>query len=126
MELIASTLCRKDRPVMHRQVDARLVSPVSLIRELGLGNGDCHVLLDSAGGNPHLCRYSFLAWDPLVRMTVKDGRATLASGERRSEIAAPDPFALIRRLLAELAPRRGPKTTLPLTGGAFEIGRAHV
>ncbi len=119
------------RSVSHREVGVELFNPVGLIRRLGLSGSGPFVFLDSAGGNPDLCRYSFLAWSPRLTVTFRQGFANVrgpdafvadmplaASGV---EVEAADPFMLIRELLAALKPNRssdGP-WELPLTGGAF-------
>ncbi len=96
--------------------------PVALIRTLGLEGAAPVVLLDSAGGAASLARRHYLAWDPVFRLTVKDGRVAFAPGPaavragddvaRRLAAAGPaveqlEPFAAVRaaaRLAAELTP----------------------
>ncbi len=109
--------------VAHRQFEAAAISPVRLIRELGLEGQPC-VLLDSAGGAPDLCRYSFLAWDPRLTLSFRGRRARLGGPGGPIEIGHNDPFALLRELLAGLAPEQAPSPSglgLPLTGGAFGL-----
>lgn len=80
------------------------------------------VLLDSAGGNPRLCRYSFLAWKPRLAVRVKTGVATLSSSNRKHEVRTTDPFSLLRELLDALAPAEMPEAAgPPLWGGAFGL-----
>jgi len=115
--------------VSHSAVPAQWISPTRLIRELGLPGGGKYILLDSAGGNPHLCRYSFLAWDPRLELTLHSGSAaiTLSEGPGSMEmdtdyIEVTDPFALLRQLLHDLAPEASAgadATGFPVSGGAF-------
>ncbi|MEK7817339.1 MAG: chorismate-binding protein, partial [Actinomycetota bacterium] len=108
--------------VRHRAVDLKMLSPLALIRTLGLGSGSPFVLLDSAGGSPDLCRYSFLAWDPRLEASVHSGKATVSGPEGRYVSEASDPFTFFRELLAELRPAASPSANdigLPLIGGAF-------
>ncbi len=112
-------------PLRLRLVHAPAPDPVALIRELGLEDAAPLVLLDSAGGSPSLARRHYLAWDPVFRLTVKDGRVVFDVGPaaaragddvaRRVAAARPDieslePFAAVRaaaRLGAELTPAGG-------------------
>jgi aminodeoxychorismate synthase component I len=114
-------------------VSVELVNPVGLIRRLGLPGSGPFVLLDSAGGNPDLCRYSFLAWSPRLSVTIRQGIATLcgpdalpSEGSSLSAgivLDAPDPFRFLRDLEADLAPDDilipDSARDLPITGGAF-------
>jgi len=109
-------------PVTLRLVTASAPDPVAVIRRLGLEGAAPLVLLDSAGGAAPLARRHYLAWDPVFRLTVKDGRvtfapgpaATRAGGEVAGRVAAAvptiealGPFPAVRaaaRLAAELTP----------------------
>lgn len=141
MPTIPENLFSQAASVAHLQVAAAGVSPVNLMRALGLTPHDAgakpeqqhspgstapFVLLDSAGGSSRLCRFSLLAWDPRLRLTVKDGIARLAAAGGVHEMPAGNPFDLLRWLLEALAPagsgggRAGsPGGPLPVTGGAF-------
>ncbi|MHB1389689.1 MAG: anthranilate synthase component I family protein [Thermoleophilia bacterium] len=121
MATLTSQICRRAESVAHRQVAVSLVSPALLIRSLGLAHGAIFVLLDSAGGNPDLCRYSFLAWEPRLRLTVREDRATLTGDEGSRSIETPEPFGILREILAELTPSSPAAMAahLPASGGAF-------
>lgn len=122
--------------VQHVQVRAPGASPMDLIRNLGLVGSTTgannpasdatirpFVLLDSAGGAPGLCRFSFLAWDPRLRLTVKNGAARLAAPGGVHELPAGNPFDLLRWLLEAMAPAdaaaAGDDLAPPIAGGAF-------
>jgi len=107
-------------PLRVGVVPAPAPDPVALIRALGLEGAAPLVLLDSAGGAEALARRHYLAWDPVYRLTVKDGRVSFAPGPaaaragddvaRRLAAAGPEieglePFAAVRaaaRLAGEL------------------------
>ncbi len=111
-------------PLRVSLVHAPAPDPVALIRELGLEGATPLVLLDSAGGAASLARRHYLAWDPVFRLTVKDGRVVFDVGPsaaragddvaRRVAAAGPEierlePFTALRaaaRLGAELTPAR--------------------
>ncbi len=113
------------RLVVHQKIKAPLTSPALLIRELDLAGKGPLALLDSAGGAPALCRFSFLAWDPRLVLTIRDGAATVRTEAGIfSGVPAGDPFLLLRVLLARLAPGEAPEAAelgLPLSGGAFGL-----
>ena len=52
---------------------APALDPVALLRALGLEGRSPVVLLDSAGGSPHLARRHYLAWDPVFRLRARGG-----------------------------------------------------
>ncbi|MEK6537218.1 MAG: hypothetical protein AABZ63_07015, partial [Actinomycetota bacterium] len=128
-------LLQPARTVSHRQVSTRLVNPVGLMRRLGLPGSGPFVLLDSAGGNPDLCRYSFLAWNPRLAVTVRRGITRITGpgaagadgflGGGAFEVEAEDPFELIRKLLGALSPDEAiiPQSAanLPISGGVFGL-----
>jgi len=111
------------------------VNPVGLIRRLGLPGSGPFVLLDSAGGNPDLCRYSFLAWSPRLSVTIRQGIATLrgpdalpSEGSSPADgaiLKTPDPFRFLRELQSALAPDDSlipdGARDLPITGGVFGL-----
>jgi anthranilate/para-aminobenzoate synthase component I len=122
-------------------VTAPAPDPVALIRRLGLEGGAPLVLLDSAGGAASLARRHYLAWDPVYRLTVKDGRVAFTPGPaaaragdhvaRRLAAAGPEieslePFAAVRaaaRLAVELTPAADPgHETSDTVGGAGPPG----
>ncbi|MFA6000570.1 MAG: anthranilate synthase component I family protein [Thermoleophilia bacterium] len=117
------------RSVSHSAICAPWISPTRLIRELGLPGSGTYILLDSAGGNPHLCRYSFLAWDSRLELTVREGKAAISSSDGHDpadmstdHIEVSDPFALLRLLLADLTPEvvaGANEAGMPVAGGAF-------
>lgn len=108
----------------HHAVDVTISSPQALIRALRLPGKGPFVLLDSAGGSPELCRYSFLAWDPRLEVAIRGGAATVTGPAGCHEERTPDPFAFLRELLRGLAPEAGPAPPHagpPAWGGAFGL-----
>lgn len=130
MDLPLKELLIPARRVSRREIEVRLPSPVGLIRRLGLPGSGPFVLLDSAGGNPDLCRYSFLAWSPRLTVTVREGLATLRGPDavipgcgdpvpgyaavlgydaaiadhEAIRMEVDDPFGFMRKLIRALAP----------------------
>jgi para-aminobenzoate synthetase component I len=71
------------------------------------------VLLDSARVDPRLGRWSYVAADPFLRLTSKDGRIT--SGERGF---TGDPFAVLQRALAHYRLEHDLALPVPFQTGA--------
>ena len=80
------------------------------------------MLLDSARADPRLGRWSYVAADPYLRLTSKDGRITL--GERSF---TGDPFAVLQRALRALpaGPRPGAAAVPDRGRGWFGYDLAH-
>jgi para-aminobenzoate synthetase component I len=72
------------------------------------------VFLDSARADPRLGRWSYVAADPFLRLTSKDGRIT--SGERSF---TGDPFAVLQRALAHYRLEHDPALPVPFQTGAM-------
>ena len=70
--------------------------------------------LDSARVDPHLGRWSYVAADPFLRLTSKDGRITL--GERSF---TGDPLAVLQRALAHYRLDHDPALPMPFQTGAL-------
>ncbi len=70
------------------------------------------VFLDSARVDPRLGRWSYVAGDPYLRLTSKDGRLTL--GERSF---TGDPFAVLQRALAHYVLANDPALPVPFQTG---------
>ena len=71
------------------------------------------VFLDSARVDPRLGRWSYVAADPFLRLTSKDGRITL--GERSF---TGDPLAVLQRALAHYRLDHDPSLPMPFQTGA--------
>ncbi|MFL5332533.1 MAG: aminodeoxychorismate synthase, component I [Geminicoccaceae bacterium] len=71
------------------------------------------VLLDSARVDPRLARWSYVAADPFLQLTSKDGRITL--GERSF---TGDPLAVLQRALAHYRLDHDPALPMPFQTGA--------
>jgi para-aminobenzoate synthetase component 1 len=72
------------------------------------------VLLDSARADPRLGRWSYVAADPFLRLSSKDGRIVL--GERSF---SGDPFAVLQRALAHYRLDHDPALPVPFQTGAM-------
>jgi anthranilate synthase component 1/para-aminobenzoate synthetase component 1 len=112
--------------------------PVGLLRALGLEGASPVVLLDSAGGAPALATRHYLAWDPVFRLRVKDGRVAFAAGRAAARdaavaarvaaaaaaVSAAPPFEALRRaarLAVELTAPAGEAADVPEARALFGL-----
>ena len=103
-----------------REVFADIVTPITLLRKIaGLSSRYC--LLESIEGGENWGRYSFLGYDPILRVTNKDHVVTIrrepASMRKEEKVIETDqPFDILRDILKEY---QSPKLDgmPPFTGG---------
>ena len=101
-----------------REVFADIVTPITLLRKIaGLSSRYC--LLESIEGGENWGRYSFLGYDPILRVTCKDRVVTIRrkpAGPAEKIIETDRPFDILRDILKEY---RSPKLKgmPPFTGG---------
>lgn len=97
-----------------KEIYADVITPITLLRKLLKGSKRCF-LLESIEGGERWARYSFLGYDPTVRVTCKNGLVTVDDGEPRL-ILTRKPLDTVRELLGGYrAPRL--EGLPPFTGG---------
>ncbi|SRR5579884_1049819 len=100
---------------VYREILADLETPASAYLKVGGGSGT--FLLESVEGGEQVGRYSFVGFDPSLRIELGEGVATLRGGHGVEQVAFTDPT----RLLDELVGQRGcvkPRTLPRFVGGA--------
>lgn len=98
-----------------REIYADVITPITLLRKLR-SESDCYYLLESIEGGEQWGRYSFLGYDPIVRVTCKDGAVTV-EGDVNREIKTDRPMDVLRKILARY---KAPKLSdLPPFAGGF-------
>jgi len=97
-----------------KEIYADVITPIMLLRKLSQIS-QRYYLLESMEGGEKWARYSFLGFDPIMRVTCKDGTVTI-EGKEKQTIHTDKPYDVLRRILAEY---RSPKLTdmPPFTGG---------
>lgn len=99
-----------------KEVYADALTPIALLKGL-LAKSKRVFLLESVEGGEKWGRYSFLGFDPVIRVTAKNGKVTIQSGDSKSVKESADPYESIREILAE---HTAPKIEgLPPFAGGF-------
>ncbi|MDW2798188.1 anthranilate synthase component I family protein [Clostridium boliviensis] len=104
-----------------REIFADIVTPITLLRKIGALSRK-HFLLESIEGGETWGRYSFLGYDPVLKVSCQDHVVTIRrydsiTGTGQDEVFRSDtPFEVLRELLKEY---RSPKIPglPPFTGG---------
>ena len=97
-----------------REIYADVTTPILLLRKLA-AQSKRYYLLESVEGGEKWGRYSFLGYDPVMRVTCKDSVVTIENGET-STINTAKPLNVIRELLSQYRAPRIPDLP-PFTGG---------
>lgn len=64
-----------------------------------IDDGKYGFLLESAGRDKHLGRYSYMGSDPSVIFKIKSGRAEIIKNERKTTCSVSDPYKMLREFL---------------------------
>ncbi len=97
-----------------REIYADVVTPITLLRKLKQISQK-YYLLESIEGGEKWARYSFLGFDPILRVTCKDHTVTI-EGTETQRIRTDKPLDILRSLLSKYrAPKL--KDLPPFTGG---------
>ena len=90
-------------PVSH-EIYADVITPIGLLKKIA-GTSSRYFLLESVEGGEKWGRYSFLGFDPVMRVTLKEGimriRKIMENGEVKTETTETSkPYEVLRRILA--------------------------
>ncbi|SHI21441.1 anthranilate synthase component 1 [Sporobacter termitidis DSM 10068] len=99
---------------VSREIYADVTTPILLLRKLA-SISSRYYLLESVEGGEKWGRYSFLGYDPVLRVTCKDGAVTIEGGETKT-VVTDKPLAALRELLSGYRAPRLPDLP-PFTGG---------
>lgn len=97
-----------------KEIYADVTSPITLLRKLAQIS-QRYYLLESVEGGEKWGRYSFLGFEPKLRVYCKDNRVTI-EGERSEVIKTNKPLEVLRELLSNYHAPRLPDMP-PFTGG---------
>jgi anthranilate synthase component 1 len=98
-----------------KEIYADVITPITLLRKLA-AQSDRYFLLESVEGGEKWARYSFLGFDPLMRMTCTDGIVTIEEGRAVREVATQKPLKLVREVMCAYHAPSLPDMP-PFTGG---------
>jgi anthranilate synthase component 1 len=97
-----------------KEIYADIITPITLLRKIS-EISQRYYLLESIEGGEKWARYSFLGFNPIIRVTCKNKTVTIENGETK-EIKTGKPFEVLRDLLKQYkAPKL--KGMPPFTGG---------
>ncbi len=98
-----------------KEIYADIITPITLLRKIAQID-EHYYLLESMEGQEKWGRYSFLGFNPLLRVYGKNGTVTLESGDIKTTEKKP-PMEALRQLLAQY---RAPKIQgMPSFAGGF-------
>ena len=84
-----------------REVYADIVTPITLLRRIA-GRSRRFYLLESIEGGEKWARYSFLGYDPVMRVTCRNGLVTIESSMQEipsQTITTSQPLQVLREIL---------------------------
>jgi len=98
-----------------REIYADIITPIGLLLKIARKSKRFY-LFESIEGGEKWARYSFLGFDPVVRIVCKDKKITIEEKQGKSIIYSSDPFAELRAYMAKY---KAPKLAgmPPFTGG---------
>lgn len=98
-----------------KEIYADVITPITLLRKLSaLSNR--YYLLESVEGGDKWARYSFLGYDPVMRVSLKDGIVKIENAQDTKEVQTKEPYEVLREVMHRF---RSPKIKgmPPFTGG---------
>ncbi len=100
---------------VKKEIFADVITPITLLRKIAAKNKRFY-LLESVEGGEKWGRYSFLGYNPVMRVSCFEKKVTVEKNGESSTVETDDPFQVIRDILKEY---RSPKLEdmPPFTGG---------
>ena len=98
-----------------REIYADIVTPISLLRKFA-GISKRYFLLESIEGGEKWGRYSFLGFDPILRVYGKEGTVSIEKNGEVSRMQTNRPYDVLREILQAYKSPRIPDMP-PFTGG---------
>lgn len=81
-----------------QEIYADIITPIGLLRKIAL-QSPYHYLLESVEGGEKWGRYSFLGYDPVMRVYCQDGTVTIEEGEEARKIQTRQPMQVVRDII---------------------------
>ncbi len=105
-----------DMVPVQEEIYADVVTPILLLRKMAKSKKN-YFLLESVEGGEKWGRYSFLGFDPVMRVTCREQEVTIEKRGRTETIKTEDSMQVLRDILAEY---RAPKLEdMPPFAGGF-------
>lgn len=102
---------------VSKEIYADVVTPITLLRRIAQKSSR-YFLLESIEGGETWGRYSFLGYQPIMRVTCKDNRVVIQEQEKPDKtLETTDPYQVLRSIMKD---RQAPKIEgLPPFAGGF-------
>ena len=101
---------------IQEEIFADLVTPIQLLRKIAAGKKN-YYLLESVEGGEKWGRYSFLGYDPVMRVSCRENTVTIKQRQETKTVETDDCFQILRDILAE---HKAPKIEgMPPFAGGF-------
>ena len=101
---------------IQEEIFADLVTPIQLLRKIAAGKKN-YYLLESVEGGEKWGRYSFLGYDPVMRVSCRENTVTIKQRQETKTVETDDCFRILRDILAE---HKAPKIEgMPPFAGGF-------
>ena len=107
----------KDYPIVPvcREIYADMMTPISILLRLS-AISQRYYLLESVEGGEKWGRYSFLGYDPVMRVCCKDGKVKIESEDGTETVETMKPLEVLRNILKRYRAPKLPNMP-PFTGG---------
>lgn len=98
-----------------KEIYADVTTPIMLLRKLA-ALSDRYYLLESIEGGEKWARYSFLGFEPVMRLTCTDGVVTIEEGQTTKTVETQKPLEVVRAVMSAYHAPSLPDMP-PFTGG---------
>lgn len=98
-----------------KEIYADMMTPISMLIRLS-AISQRYYLLESVEGGEKWGRYSFLGYDPIMRVSCKDGKVTIESVRETKVVETEKPLTVLRNILKTYKAPKLPDMP-PFTGG---------
>lgn len=98
-----------------KEIYADVVTPITLLRKIS-ASASRYYLLESVEGGEKWARYSFLGYDPVMRVSLKNDIVKIETAQGIKEVQTKAPYEVLREVMKQ---HRSPKIEgmPPFTGG---------
>lgn len=115
MEELKQYVGRYDIVPIQEEIYADVVTPIYLLRKIAASKKN-YYLLESVEGGEKWGRYSFLGYDPIMRVTCQEKKVMIKEGQKQKEVETTDSLSVVRDILKQYqAPKI--KDMPPFAGG---------
>lgn len=116
VEQVSKYAAEYDLVPVQQEIYADVVTPILLLRKIAKSKKN-YYLLESVEGGEKWGRYSFLGYDPVMRVTCREKEVVIRENGEEKVIETEDSLEVVRRIMKE---HRAPKISgMPPFAGGF-------